>query len=70
MSASITAVQESSPTQCKLLLTLCFSPHSSTLLPHDDGKNSDVKSKSDQLLQDVPLVVEDPVVVVVFLVVY
>jgi len=53
-----------------LFLTLCFSPHSSTLLPHDDGKNSDVKSKSDQLLQDVPLVVEDPVVVVVFLVVY
>lgn len=68
MSATVTAVQESSPTQCKLFLTHSFSPHSSTLLPHDDGKNSDVKSESHQLLQDVPLVVEDPVAVV--LVVY
>lgn len=67
MSASvITDVQESSPTLCNL-----FSLHSSTTPPHDEGKNSEVKSESHQLLRDVLLlVVEDPVVVVIVLVVF
>lgn len=68
MSASVTAVQESSPTHCNLW----FSPPSSfsTLPPHADGKNSDVKSESHQLLEDVSLPVDDPVIVVIVLVVH